>query len=59
MSENIRNSKETNNMKLDNSFQSLATANDIEDTINEVSDRTFHQTANEKVTVSTTDGKRP
>ena len=41
MSKNIKNSKEINNMKLESSFQSLVAANDLEDTINEVSDRTL------------------
>ena len=48
MSKNTRNDKETNNIKLTNFFQSLATANDIEDTIDEVSNTTFHQAVNEK-----------
>ena len=52
MSQNTRNNKETNNIKLRNSFQALATANDIEDTIDEVSDTTFYQTVNEKDTVN-------
>ena len=52
LSQNIRNNKETNNIKLKNSFQGLSIANDIEDTFNEVTDTTFHKTANEKVTVN-------
>ena len=55
--QNIRNNRETNNIKLNNSFQTLATADDIEDTFNEVSNTTFHQTANEKVTVNTIPGQ--
>ena len=46
MSKSTRNDKETNNVKLTNSFQALATANDVEDTIDKVFDTTFHQTAN-------------
>ena len=53
LSQNIRNNKETNNIKLKNSFQALATVNHIEDTFNEVSDTTLLQTENEKVTVNT------
>ena len=53
LSQNIRNNKETNNIKLKNSFQALATADDIEDTLNEISDTTIQQTVNEKVTVNT------
>lgn len=44
-------------MKLENSFHSLVTANNTEDAINEVSDRSFHQTVNKKVTVNTINGK--
>ena len=57
LSQNIRNSKETNNNKLKNSFQALATADDIEDTFNEVSYTTFHQKANGKVSVNTIAGQ--
>ena len=57
LSQNIRNRKETSNNKLKNSFQALATANDIEDTFNEVSYTTFHQKANEKVSVNTIAGQ--
>ena len=52
LSQNIRNNKETNNIKIKNSFQALATTDDIEDTFNEISDTTIHQTVNEKVTVN-------
>ena len=47
MSQDTRNDKETNNVKLTNYFQALATANDIEDNIDRVSDSTFNQPANE------------
>ena len=57
LSQNIRNNKETNNIKLKNSFQALATADDIEDTLNEISDTTIQQTVNEKVTVNTIAGQ--
>ena len=57
MSQNIRNTKERNNIKLKNSSQALAPADDIEGTFNEVSDTTFHQAANEKVTVNTITGQ--
>ena len=57
MPQNIRSNKETNNIKLKIFFQALATANDIEDNFNEFSDTTFHQTANEKVTVNTVAGQ--
>ena len=57
LSQNIRNNKETNNIKIKNSFQALATADDIEDTLNEISDTTIHQTVNEKVTVNTIIGQ--
>ena len=52
-SKNARNNKETNNFKLTNSFQSLATANYTENTTDEVSDTTSHQPVNKKVTVNT------
>ena len=55
LSQNIRN-KETNNIKIKSSFQALAIADDIEDTLNEISD-TIHQTVNEKVTVNTIAGQ--
>ena len=45
MSENTRNDKETNNVKLTNYVQALATTNDIEGTIDEVTNTTFHQPA--------------
>ena len=48
MSKNTRNNKEINNVKLTNSFQTSATANDIEDTTDDVSNTIFHQPANEK-----------
>ena len=57
LSQNIRNNKETNNIKLKNSFQAFATVNHIEDTFNEVSDTTLLQTENEKVTVNTMAGQ--
>ena len=57
LSQNIRNNKETNNIKIKNSFQALATADDIKDTLNEISDTTIHQTMNEKVTVNTIAGQ--
>ena len=57
LSQNIRNNKETNNIKLKNSFQALATADDIEDTLNEISDTTIHPKVNEKVTVNTIAGQ--
>ena len=57
LSQNIRNNKETNNIKIKNSFQALATTDDIEDTLNEISDTTIHQTVNEKVTVNTIAGQ--
>ena len=57
LSQNIRNNKETNNIKIKNSFQALATADDIEYTLNEISDTTIHQTVNEKVTVNTIIGQ--
>ena len=57
LSQNIRNNKETNNIKIKNSFQALATADDIEDTLNEISDTTIQQTVNEKVTVNTIAGQ--
>ena len=57
LSQNIRNNKETNNIKIKNSFQALATTDDIEDTFNEISDTTIHQTVNEKVTVNTIAGQ--
>ena len=57
LSQNIRNNKETNNIKIKNSFQASATADDIEDTLNEVSDTTIHQTVNEKVTINTIAGQ--
>ena len=41
LSQNIRNNKETNNIKLKNSIQALATADDIEDTSKEVSIQPF------------------
>ena len=53
LSQNIRNNKETNNIKTKNSFQALVTADDIEDSLNEISDRTIHQTVRGKVTVNT------
>ena len=56
LSQNIRNNKETNNIKIKSSFQPLAIADDIEDTLNEISD-TIHQTVNEKVTVNTIAGQ--
>ena len=46
LSQNIRNNKETNNIKIKNSFQALATADDVEDTLNEISDTTIYQTVN-------------
>ena len=48
MSENTRNDKETNNIKLTNYVQALATTNDIEGTIDEVSNTTFHQPASDE-----------
>ena len=57
LSQNIRNNKETNNIKIKNSFQALATADDIEDTLNGISDTTIHQTVNAKVTVNTIVGQ--
>ena len=57
LSQNIRNNKETNNIKIKNSLQALATADHIEDTFNEISDTTIHQTVNEKVTVNTIAGQ--
>ena len=57
MSKNTRNYKETNNFKLTHFFQNLATANVIEDNIDEVSDLTFCQTADEKDTVNTIAGQ--
>ena len=57
LSQDIRNNKETNNIKLKNSFQAFATVNHIEDTFNEVSDTTLLQTENEKVTVNTMAGQ--
>ena len=57
LSLNIRNNKETNNIKLKKSFHALATANNIEDTFNEISNTTVYQTANEKVTVNTIAGQ--
>ena len=57
MSENTRNDKETNNVKLTNSVQDLATANDIRDTVDDVSNTIFHQPANEKDTVYTIAGQ--
>ena len=42
LSQNIRNNKETNNIKTKNSFQALATADNIEDTLNEISNTTIH-----------------
>ena len=45
MSENTRNDKETNNVKLTNYVQALATTNDIEGTIDEVTNTIFHQPA--------------
>ena len=52
MSKNARNDKETNNIKLTNSLQVLATANDKENTIDDISDASFHQVSDEKVTVN-------
>ena len=40
-----------------NSLQTLARAHDIEGTIDEVSDRNFHQPVNEKDTVDTIAGQ--
>ena len=57
MSKNTRNYKETNNFKLTHFFQNLATANVIEDNIDEVSDLTFCQTADEKDIVKTIAGQ--
>ena len=54
LSQNTRNKEETNNIKIKNSFQALAKADDIENTLNEISDTTIHQTVNEKVTINTT-----
>ena len=45
---NTKNDIETNNLKLKDSSQALATANDIDDTIDDVSDKTLHLTANER-----------
>ena len=45
---NTGNNIETNNLKLKDSSQALATANDIDDTIDDVSDKTLHLTANER-----------
>ena len=53
MSKNTRNNKETNNVRLTNYFQALATANNIEDNIDQVFDSTFHQPANEGDRVNT------
>ena len=57
LSQNTRNKEETNNIKIKNSFQALAKADDIENTLNEISDTTIHQTVNEKVTINTTAGQ--
>ena len=57
LSQNIRNNKEINNIKTQNFLQALATADDIEDTFNEICDTTIHQTVNEKVTVNTIAGQ--
>ena len=52
MSKNTTNNKETNNVKLTNYFQASVTVNDMKNTIDEVSDTTFHQPANEKDTAT-------
>ena len=57
LSQNIRNNKETNNIKIKNSFQALATADDKEDTFTEISNTTIHQTVNENVTANTIAGQ--
>ena len=57
MSQNIINKKETNDIKIRNFFQALDTADDIEDTLNEISDTTIHKKVNEKVTVNTIAGQ--
>ena len=56
MSKNSRNELEKDNVKSAYFFQALATVNDIEATIDEVSDATFHQPATEKDTVNTIAG---
>ena len=57
LSQIIRSNKETNNIKIKNFLQALATADHTEDTFNEISDTTIHQTVNEKVTVKTIAGQ--
>ena len=57
LSQNIINKKETNDIKIKNFFQALDTADDIEDTLNEISDTTIHKKVNEKVTVNTIAGQ--
>ena len=57
MSENTRNGKKTNNVKLTDSVQALSTANDVEDTIDEVSNTIFHQPANDTDTVHIISGQ--
>ena len=57
MSQNIINKKETNDIKIRNFFQALDTADDIKDTLNEISDTTTHPKVNEKVTVNTIAGQ--
>ena len=57
LAQNIRNNKETNNIKIKNSFQALATTDNKEDTFTEISNTTIHQTVNENVTANTIAGQ--